>query len=357
MKILVVGRFDASYNRTHIILSGLNKLGVEVETYAFKKQREINRVQLKSLLSWADIVFMPSFTHRDVPYIRRMSEKPIVFDPLISRYLSQVFDYQKVSRYSLKALRHYIKDYRALRAADFVVADTEQHRRYYLDHYHIRPEKVAVLPVGVTIDEFKPTPAKASGSTPLQVGFYGSFIPLHGIDVILQAAALLKDVFPVHFTLIGDGTLKPEMQQQAKASGLSNVTFKGWVDYAALDQEIAKFDIALGIFGESLKASLVVPNKNYHYAACGKAIITMKSKAASEVFTDAKDALLVENNAQDLADAILRLKSESLRMLLATNARQLMEEKYSDVAIARKLLQLMVNNGLADAALLPAGES
>ncbi len=337
MVILFAGRYTSDYNRNKIILDGLQKKeGVKVIEYKFRKRKEFDPVKFKSLVEESDFVYCPSFSHKFVRLIKKHSNKPVIFDPLISNYLTKVFDYKNVSRWSPRAYKNYLKDKLPFKAVDLLLADTEQHRQYYHKTFGIPLNKIEVLPVGANTSEFQPQ--EISQNEIFTVGFYGGFIPLQGVRLIIEAAELLK-AKEIQFNLIGTGYQYQEMQDLAKEKQLSNVHFDGWSDYKDLPEKISKFDICLGIFGDTPKAPLVIPNKIYHYAAMGKPIITMDSAAIREVFTQEENIVLIGNNGKSIAEAILELKHNSeKRKQLANNARKLAEQSFSEDKIAEKLI-------------------
>lgn len=341
MTILFCGKFNPDYNRTRIIIEGLRQLGTEVLLYPYPRKRQVNKPELKKFISRSDLLFLPSFTHTDVPFIRRMTSKPILFDPLISRYLSKVYDYQSISRYSPRAYKNYLKDSRSLAAADLILADTQAHKNYYSRYYKTDPAKIKVVPVGVISEDYYPISTGKKPGNKLKVGFYGSFIPLHGIDIILKAAEILKDDKDIYFSLIGDGILMKEMKELSQKMKLKNLEFPGWINYENLNKEINTFDIALGIFGSSIKAKMVIPNKIFHYAACEKAIISMESDAIREIFTNQENILLSDNSPQALANAILSLKSENLRKKIAENAHKIVIDEYNEKKTATQILEFV----------------
>lgn len=343
MKILLCGKFDPSYNRTRILIEGFRQSGIDLSIFTYPRKRKADIKKLKKVLEDTDYIFLPSFTHTDLPFIRRLSSKPIIFDPLISRYLSKVFDYKTISKYSIRAYKNYLKDSRSLKKADLIISDTLSHKHYFMEKFKVPAEKIKVVPIGVIKNDFFPININKRNTPKLVVGFYGSFIPLHGIDIVLKAAGILKNDHQIIFRLIGDGILMKEMVMLAKTLELSNVEFVGWKKYEELNEEINKFDIALGIFGSSIKASMVIPNKIYHYSAAGKAVITMKSDAINEVFSDNINILLCDNKEDSLADAILKLKDEKLRENLGTKAHQLVVNEYNELKIAGLVIEFIKN--------------
>lgn len=341
MKILVAGDFEPDYNRTKIILDGLRTIpAVSLSFYNYKEQSKWNFLALRKACNDADIIFLPSFTHQDVAMVRLLSGKPVLFDPLISRYLSKVFDYKKVGKFSPRALKNFLKDKVSMQMADLVICDTSCHRDYYHSTFNLPLHKLHVVPVGVNTDEFPPAPPLPPRTT-FVAGFYGGFIPLQGTRMIVETARVLKDHTDIHFRLIGNGFEFNVIQQLVKAYQLSNITLPGWIAYDQLAAEMNNFDICLGIFGETLKADLVIPNKIFHYAALEKAIITKASPAIREVFEDKKDILLSENTPEAIAEKILLLKNDvRYRQQLAQGGYETVRAKYNHIAIGKMVYDL-----------------
>ncbi|NIG55490.1 glycosyltransferase [Chitinophaga sp. Cy-1792] len=339
MRILFAGKYDPSYNRTRILLDGLASLpGVTVEEYCFRKRSRWNIPALKRACNRADVIFLPSFTHTDVPWVRFFTKKPIIFDPLISRYQSKVFDYKVIRPGSIRARKNFLKDSLALKYADLVICDTQAHGDYFQRTFDIAAEKLRVIQVGVDINNFYP--AAADKSDLFTVGFYGSFIPLQGVRQILAAATLLKDHTDIRFQLIGNGFEYKEMLSYAATHQLSNVSFLGWMPYDALNNAVNRFDMTLGIFGSGEKTAMVIPNKIYHYAALRKPVLTCDTPAIKEVFTHNSNILLCSHHAADIAAGILILKNNpSLREQIAGNGYKLITTGYNASKMAGLLLE------------------
>lgn len=340
MKILFAGQFDPGYNRTKVIMDGLaygDK--IEVLQYNFNIQSKWNWSKLASACKDADVIFLPSFTHLDVPLIKTLSRKPLIFDPLISRYLTKVFDYKKVRRHSPRAYKNFLKDKISMSMSDVVLCDTEMHKKYFHKAIGIAEDKLKLLPVGVNTDEFYPLPQKQNPV--FTVGFYGSFIPLHGTRIIVEAAKILRD-HPVRFEMIGSGFEYEQIKNLAlNTYRLDNIDFRGWVSYQELPACLNSFDITLGIFGDTLKTDLVVPNKIFHYAAVKKAIITKRTPAIEEIFEDKISILLCHNTPEDLADKIVFLLNDpEKRNAIATTGYNLATKHYNHKIIAERLLKI-----------------
>ncbi|MEH7059724.1 glycosyltransferase family 4 protein [Bacillus wiedmannii] len=280
------------------------------------------------------VVYIPAFNQVNAPIIILLSKifrKKIVVDILVSEYDTIVEDRKLVPKGSLKAKKAYFLDQICLKYADVLICDTELHKKYFIEKFGCSAEKISVIPVGAE-GHFTYIPQKSSNET-FRVVFYGGFSPLHGIDVILNAAAELKDEPNISFTLVGNGQTKQHMVNLADKLNLENITFIDRVNYEELPLFLSEFDVGLGIFGETDKAKRVVPNKVYQVAACRLPVITTETPGIKEVFTNNDNIILVSSQglaAKNLANAIKNLKDNSeWKAEIAMNGYNLMKDQYS----------------------------
>ena len=151
------------------------------------------------------------------------------------------------------------------------------------------------------------------GKNIFTVFFFGTFIPLQGVEYIIKAAKILEKE-SVHFLIVGDGQTKSEILQLEKQLSPRNVTFKDTLSQDLLNTEAAKVDACLGIFGDTPKTQRVIPNKVYECLAMKKSVITADTRAARELLSD-KDVLFVRvADGASLAEGILRLKDDKKTM-------------------------------------------
>ncbi|MDH5396696.1 MAG: glycosyltransferase [Cyclobacteriaceae bacterium] len=339
MKILVTGCYNPEYNRTMVLLKGLRALGVELIEMPITGRLRDSRHEIKQASLSVDFIFMPSFTHADVRGVKTLTAKPVIFDPLISKYLTKVFDYKQVSRFSPRAIKNFYKDKFPFHKADFLLADTYSHKDYFVRTFNLDEKKVGVVPVGVDSETFFPLKKRNNNNNDFVVGFYGGFIPLQGVSNILSAAEILKGENLI-FELTGSGFEFEKSEVMIRKKRLDNVRLLGSAAYNMLPDRINSHSVCLGIFGETPKAQLVIPNKVYHYAACEKCIITKDTPAIREVFTDKKDVILTSSDPKSIAEAILYVKKEEkIRDEIAASAHKHITENYNHVEIGRKFME------------------
>jgi glycosyltransferase involved in cell wall biosynthesis len=272
----------------------------------------------------------------------RRRTMPIVLAPLVTLSETLVEDRGVFRPGSLRARLAAMADRVSLSLAARVVMDTEAHSRYVIDTFRIAPARVATWYLGADTCVFTPTP-RPGGDGPVRVLFCASFLPLHGSETVLQAAALLKRRRDIEFVLVGEGPEREAGVGYARANGLDQVRFVNWVPYESLGQIVARADVCLGIFGASPKARMVIPTKVYQAAAVGRPLITGDTPAVREVFAHGQTAWLCPAaDAAALAEAIATLCDDrGLRGRLGAGAASLMAERFSPSAQGQRLAAIL----------------
>ncbi len=247
--------------------------------------------------------------------LTRRPRKTLIFDAFISVSDTLVSDRKKVSWLNPLAWFYYLADVVSCHLADEVLIDTEAHKRFFVHQFFLKPERIRVVYVGTRDELFTPGPSKNL----LQPGkynvlFVGSFIPLQGVEYIVEAAKILQADSSIHFTLIGNGQTRPNIESQIQRYQLHNITLLDFQPIEELPMFFRSCDVSLGIFGTSKKADRVIPHKVYDAVACGVPVITAKNQAIGERFQDGKEVFLCKaGNGESLATAILHTKKHQTK--------------------------------------------
>ena len=126
-----------------------------------------------------------------------------------------------------------------------------------------------------------------------RVFVYASFIPLHGLEHVVRAAALLEARgVEVTIDIVGDGDTATSVHRLAAELGVHSVRFLGRRPYAELPDLMAQADVCLGIFGTSAKAQRVIPNKVYDALACARPVITADTPAIRELLRPDEEVIV-----------------------------------------------------------------
>jgi len=355
MRICFFGAYNPSYPRNAIIKKGLKMNGAEVSECRLDPRYKFWLRYPLLLSRWArfcrthDFFFVPEFCQKDVPlakFLSFLSSKKLIFDPLASRFETKISDWRRKPADSPEGWWNYEIDIWAFKLSDLILADTLAHKNYYCQKYRLSSDKVEVLPVGFDDNFFKPSFSHIDkeNSDYFTVLFYGSFLPLHGVEVMIQAADIIsKKDRSIRFRFMGSGQTLPKVKAEACELGLDNVLFEGWTNLSKLVQKIDSADICLGIFGKTEKAKRVIPHKVYQSMGMKKAVITTKTSAVEEFFSHRKDIFLCpEPRPELLAEAILELKGDKiLREEIAERGYQHVRENFTPQAIGRRLVEIM----------------
>lgn len=252
-----------------------------------------------------DAVVVGYLGHFDVLLARRLFRGvPIALDHMISA-ADTALDRGTKAGPKVRLLSRL--DRVALTAADIPFVDTVEH--IALVPPDLR-ERTVVVRVGAPDYWFRP-PAPAAGG-PLTVAFFGLYTPLQGAPTIGAALALLAvDGSDVDVTMIGSG--QDFAVTQSLAGDNHRVSWRDWVDAAALPALVAGHDVCLGIFGTGPKALRVVPNKVFQGAAAGCVIVTSDTPPQRAALGDV--AIFVPpGDAAAIARALLDLAGDRERL-------------------------------------------
>jgi len=355
MTFTFLGGYNPAYPRSSTIRKGLRLIGAEAgECRVDPGLRFWARYPLlvSRYRGGADYLFIPQFCQKDLPLARFLAlfgGIKVIFDPLAGRYETKIVDWKRKRPDSLSAWWNAQIDRAAFDLSDLVLADTSAHKSYYCSAYRLDPGKVEVLPLGYDDEIFAPldtSPGTRVGQTrpDFEVLFYGSFLPLHGADVIAESARIVAARDPgIRFKLIGSGQTLASVKATAASYRLENIEFVDWLPAAMLPARIEAADVCLGIFGRTEKGCRVVPHKVFQSMGMGRPVITARTPAAEEFFKHGETVYFCDEPlAESLAGAVLELKNDAgLRAAIGRRAFGLVKERYSPKGIALRLVEII----------------
>ena len=265
----------------------------------------------------------------------RMLRLPMVIDFFVSLHETVVEDRRLVSASSpvARALRRV--DTWAARLADVVLVDTPQDADAFAEATATDRDKWRVVWVGADPANFGPRDDVAV--EPRTVLFYGTYIPLQGIEHIVHASLVMPADYRVR--LVGNGQLRSETEQLA-ARLSAPVEFVDQVAEADLSRLIAGSMVCLGVFGAGDKTGRVIPNKVFQCLAVGRPVVTGDTPAMAAL-SGAVERVPVADPAA-IAAAVQGLMEDPVRReALAAKGREVFEKNFSDAAVAPLFGQAM----------------
>ncbi|MDM7854409.1 glycosyltransferase [Cellulomonas alba] len=220
-------------------------------------------------------------------------------------------------------------DRAALRSADVVVVDTDEHAALVPDALRAR---VVVVPVGASGEWFAAAEPGRPASPRLSVVFFGLMTPLQGAPVVARALRELGGA--VDATVVGDGQDSAAVAEAL--AGVPRVRRLPWVEPAELPTLVAAHDVCLGVFGTGPKALRVVPNKAFQGAAAGCAVVTSDTPPQRRVLGDGA-VLVPPGDAAALAETLRGLAADPARVADLRVAAVRAAEQFTAQAVTRAL--------------------
>lgn len=293
--------------------------------YLFRHNKDYSRFNiikklLKDLELKNDIFILLPFSKNQF-FKNFLKRDRLINDFFISNYDTYVFDRKKITNKNPRAWWKYFQDWFNFKFSKYLISDTMAHFKYWETLFGKFTGKHLVLPVLADTSIYYPLDKNIENEK-IRILFYGSFIPLHGIDVILNAFSIMeKNNISFEANIIGKGQMYSLMKELYSSLNLTQVSMNGEViNENQLSNMIREHDIVLGIFGESEKAKSVIPNKVYQSTACKKCTVTMKSDVLKEFYNE-EDLITCNNNPESLANTLIDLINDKTKIeIISQNA-------------------------------------
>lgn len=142
--------------------------------------------------------------------------------------------------------------------------------------------------------------------TPLQVIYSGAVNVGRGLHELIDAAENL----PVHITIAGSGDILTDLQLFSRDRNVA-VTFPGYLKPEILRQHIAKAQVGVNLLTtDSLSYRYSLANKFFDYVQAGIPQICVNYPEYGALNREFEVALLVNTNADEIREALLKLLNE-----------------------------------------------
>lgn len=344
MTVCFFGNYLKNYPRVAVFRRGLKENGVEVlecqtRERGMKKYWSLLR-QHQQIKSKYDLLVVMMGGQTLVWFAKFITRKKVVFDAFSSLYLTNVVDRQLAPKNSLKAKIWAFWDRFSCRLANKILLDTNTQIDFFVEKYKIKRDKFIRVFVSADDKVFYPQPQKKRGDDLFIIHWHGYIVPFYSLETIIKAAEILKNE-NIEFRITTRFNEKyEEIKEMVEKNNLKKVKFFPETDWQEIARTINEAEACLGVFGNNLKARVVIPNKIYEAIACAKPVITGRQKVLDELFVDQKNILMCEpENATDLAQKILELKNNQvLREKIGKDGHELFLKKLKSKILIKNLL-------------------
>lgn len=239
-----------------------------------------------------DTIFVGFAPQLVFPFYCKFSRKVVIIDFFISVYDTLINDRKKFGKKSVVAKCSHWLDKYVIKKADYIITDTRADAAYFIKEFQGDRVKFESLYLEADSafyyerEQNKPRNLKDK----FVVLYFGSILPLQGVEVVLKTVISLRDRNDIYFQIIGPVSNEYEKPIQ------DNVEYIDWLPQECLAEYIANADLCLaGHFSKDIdKARRTIPGKAYIYEAMGKRMILGENEANRELFHEDGKHFFVE---------------------------------------------------------------
>ena len=214
-----------------------------------------------------------------------------------------------------------------------IIAVSEEVKRDLLSHGIASPDKITVIPLGFELEPFLNSGAHwdefrhelGLNNTHRLVGIVGRIVPIKNHRLFLEAAATVAVEEPAaRFIVVGDGELRPEMEEYARKLGIGErVIFTSW--RRDLPRIYADLDVlAITSNNEGTPVSAI------EAMAAGCPVVATRVGGLPDLIAHGETGYLVPpGDADAMAAAILRLLQDTQTVgSIGQTARAMAQERF-----------------------------
>lgn len=230
----------------------------------------------------------------------RLQKVPLVLN-IQDIYPESVMELGKLSRKGKTAQWLRLMDAWICRQATCLVTLSQGFADFYRDSREVPAEKIRIVPNWLDGEKIKPGPRagafrETNGISPetFLVIYAGNVGTVAGVQIIIQAAALLKDESRLKFIIAGDGSARPECEALARELQTENVTFYYPLRRSQVSDVQAAADLLI-LPTQPAGALTSVPSKLIAYMLSGRpvlAAVAPKSDTA-KILTEAESGVII----------------------------------------------------------------
>lgn len=316
-KILFITTKNLDYIRNSQEIYELGKRSGSIDVIGYKDNNYPKRLVnvywklLTGSFKKYDMVFIGFAPQLVLPLLGFKFKKcEVAIDFFISMYDTMCCDRQRFGKNGIMGKLLKAIDKRTLKRADYIIADTKAHGRYFCEELGADSSKIEVLYLDADRSIYRPKQVekkeKARGK--FTVLYFGSILPLQGVDVVLGAIDRLKSRTDMYFYVIG-----PIGDKYAKPFS-ENIEYISWLSQEELAEYIAMSDLCLaGHFNKDIeKARRTIPGKAYIYDAMDKPMVLGDNEATRELYDENQKGIYFVRmgDAKALAECISRICSD-----------------------------------------------
>lgn len=218
----------------------------------------------------------------------------------------------------------------------------------------VEPIRQLLKKDNVTVDYF-PNPGETIYSSAVKyppaivlkdgfnVVYAGNLGTVQALEIIIDAAELIKSRQDINIYLLGSGSLGEWLNKEIISRSLENVFLPGRFEPECMPAIFEQADALIVSLVKDKTMAMTVPAKIQTYLAVGKPVIAALDGEGARIVIEAGAGVASEaGNAQALADAILKLKNLSPveRKQMGENGQKYFKANFDPSLLTEKLIDI-----------------
>lgn len=274
----------------------------------------------------------------------------IITEFYTSKYDQFVNDRKTVKKNSRNAKRLLEIDKRLIRDSDIIIFLNNSEKNYYLSIIDEADSKLKsfTLPLCTSPRKRANLPLLTQNNDLLTLCWWGTFIPLHGLDKIIQAAKILNEKGVKYKLYLFGSSEEKSIPFKKKVDDLGlNDHIEIRNDIMFCDGSLESFltencDFAFGNFGDSQKAKTVMVNKVVEASSMGIPVITQRTRALEEYYEDNKSIFFSDSTPAEIAKKIIESSSNKVKYeRVSKNSYACYEKHFSKKAYIKNISEIL----------------
>jgi glycosyltransferase involved in cell wall biosynthesis len=183
-----------------------------------------------------------------------------------------------------------------LRFSDLVVVISRDIANELVRSYHVRSERIHILPVGVDNRKFAKAGMRQNRDAEiLTMAYVGSIAKHRGLDTVLQALGQIREGIPLKLVIAGNGAAEDiewlkRLAQRLKVQ--EKIEWRGYIPHEEVPALLSECTVALSPLPDIAAYRVSVPAKVLEYLSAGKIVIASDIQAHRRLIEDRYNGLL-----------------------------------------------------------------
>jgi len=221
----------------------------------------------------------------------------------------------------------YMIEKRAVTKAFKIIVVSNPMKEFIIKEWDISEDKIVVIPNGYFESKIKGLEKNDRVIDEHMIVRLGTLFRHLDVENVINLAKSLTDE-NIKIYLIGDGELRPYLEERIRRENLRNIVITGWLPYEEAIRLTAKAKLVFLTIKRSLTTEMACPIKILDYAALGKPMVLSDVSELSKTFKENQAALVSnpENPDAFIENVRVLLENENLRKRISSNAKKLVKD-------------------------------